>query len=46
MISGKVREKCEYLHTSKDINLLRLSAIYGANTPGKSNLEKLQVTSK
>ncbi len=38
MISGKVRGKRDHLHISKDINLLRFSAIYGANASGKSNL--------
>lgn len=38
MVSGKVRGKREHLHISKDINLLRFTAIYGANASGKSNL--------
>lgn len=38
MISGMVRGKRDHLHISKDINLLRLSTIYGANASGKSNL--------
>ncbi|BDR75128.1 transporter [Clostridium tetani] len=38
MISGKVRGKREHLHISKNINLLRLTTIYGANASGKSNL--------
>ncbi|WP_371375297.1 ATP/GTP-binding protein [Sporomusa aerivorans] len=38
MISGKVRGKREHLHISRDISLLRLSTIYGANGSGKSNL--------
>ncbi|WP_026895990.1 AAA family ATPase [Clostridiisalibacter paucivorans] len=38
MISGKARGKREHLHKSKGMNLLRLTAIYGTNASGKSNL--------
>lgn len=38
MLGGKTRGKREHLLSSKDINLLRFSAIYGANASGKSNL--------
>ena len=37
MIAGKVRGKREHLLTSKKLNLLRFSAIYGSNASGKSN---------
>lgn len=37
MVSGKVRGKRDHLHISKDFNLLRFTAIYGANASGKSN---------
>ncbi|WP_346892569.1 AAA family ATPase [Clostridium sp. UBA871] len=37
MIAGKVRGKREHLLINKNLNLLRLSAIYGANASGKSN---------
>lgn len=46
MISGKVRGKREHLYKSKNISLLRLSAIYGANASGKSNLIKALEFSK
>lgn len=38
MISGKVRGKRDHLYINKNISLLRLSTIYGANASGKSNL--------
>lgn len=37
MIAGKVRGNREHLLTSKKLNLLRFSAIYGSNASGKSN---------
>ena len=38
MVSGKARGKRDHLLINKDISLLRLSTIYGANASGKSNL--------
>lgn len=38
MISSKVRGKREHLSLNRGMNLLRFSAIYGANASGKSNL--------
>lgn len=40
MISGKVRNKKDHLYEGSKINLLKFSAIYGANASGKSNLVK------
>ncbi|MBW6411327.1 AAA family ATPase [Clostridium weizhouense] len=37
MLAGKARGKREHLLTSKKLNILRFSALYGANASGKSN---------
>lgn len=38
MISGKVRSKQHHLSKSKNLNLLKFAAVFGANASGKSNL--------
>lgn len=40
MIPGKVRLNSNHIYENKKQNILRLSAIYGANASGKSNLVK------
>lgn len=37
MLAGKVRGKREHLLVSKKLNILRFTALYGANASGKSN---------
>lgn len=40
MISGETRILSDHIHKFEDLNVLRTSAIYGANASGKSNLIK------
>lgn len=40
MIAGKVRSKNEHIYEDKNIKLLKIAAVYGANASGKSNLVK------
>jgi len=46
MISGDTRNHNDHVHKFNDISLLRMSAIYGANASGKSNLIKAIGSSK
>src|SRR5574344_1727729 len=40
MIPGKMRTKMDHIDTNKNQDLLKFSAVYGANAAGKSNLVK------
>ncbi|MDR1954964.1 MAG: ATP-binding protein [Candidatus Methanoplasma sp.] len=46
MISGETRNHLDHIHRFENINILRTSAIYGANASGKSNLIKAFKESK
>lgn len=46
MISGETRSHPNHIHEFDDVNILKTSAIYGANASGKSNLIKAFKESK
>jgi len=46
MVSGETKNHSDHIHRFKDVNILRTSAIYGANASGKSNLIKAFKESK